>query len=141
MLRLIYSCIGMIGPYRLFFCFPSYCRSVGSHVVNIVSGGCNQSPPPMLLYLVFKTLYWCINTLFNAGKSSSFFSWHTYSLSTSSLGCNALWMVIQVFFVLWFICLSSSLVHFKNGPEYLTRRTAQISIPLIWFLPYSFCLE
>ena len=44
----------------------------------------------------------------------------TYSLSTSSLGCNALCMVISLI-VLWSICLSSSLVHFRKGPEYLTR--------------------
>ena len=44
----------------------------------------------------------------------------TYFLSTSSLECNALSMVIS-FLVLWSICLSSFLVHFKNGLEYLTR--------------------
>ena len=38
----------------------------------------------------------------------------TYSLSTSSLGCNALWMFIN-FLVLWSICLSSSLVHYRNS--------------------------
>ena len=54
----------------------------------------------------------------------------TYSLSTSSLGCNALCMVIS-FRVLWSICLSSSRVHFRKGPEYLTSGTAQVFIPLI----------
>ena len=47
----------------------------------------------------------------------------TYSLSTSSLGCNALCMVIS-FLVLWSIYLSSSLVHLRKGPGYLTRGTA-----------------
>ena len=61
----------------------------------------------------------------------------TYSLSTSSLGCNALCMVIS-FLVLWSICLSSSLVHFGKGPEHLTRSTAQVSIHLIRFLLESF---
>ena len=66
----------------------------------------------------------------------------TYSLSMSSLGCNALCMGIS-FLVLWSICLSSSLVHFKKGPEYLTRETAQVFIPLwfiplMWFLPHSY---
>ena len=60
-----------------------------------------------------------------------------YSLSTSSLVCNALYMVIS-FFVLWSMCLSSSLVHFKNSLEYLTRSTAQVFIPLIRFLLHSF---
>ena len=44
----------------------------------------------------------------------------TYNLSPSSLGCNALCMVIS-FLVFRFICLSSSLVYFKNSPDYLTR--------------------
>ena len=61
----------------------------------------------------------------------------TCSLSTSSLGCNVLCMVIS-FHVLWFICLSWCLVHFKNGPEYLTRGTALVFIPLIKFLQDSF---
>ena len=43
----------------------------------------------------------------------------TYSLSTSSLGCNALCIAIN-FLVLWSMCLNS-LVHLKNGPEYLSR--------------------
>ena len=36
----------------------------------------------------------------------------------SSLSCKALYIVIS-FFVLQSICLSSSLVYFKNGSEYL----------------------
>ena len=46
-------------------------------------------------------------------------------------------MIIS-FLVLWSICLSSSLVHFRKGPEYLTRGTAQVSIPLVRFLLESF---
>ena len=64
----------------------------------------------------------------------------TYSLSMSSLECNALCMVIS-FLVLWSICLSSSLVHLRKGPEYLTRGTAQLFIPLIRFLPESLVLS
>ena len=59
----------------------------------------------------------------------------TYNLSTLSLRCNALCMVISLL-VLWSICLSSSLVHFKNGPEYLTRSSAKVFISLIRFLLY-----
>ena len=62
---------------------------------------------------------------------------HTYSLSTSSLGCSALCMVIS-FLVLWSICLSSSLVHLRRGPQYLTRGRAKIFIPLIRFLQENF---
>ena len=61
----------------------------------------------------------------------------TCSMSVPYMGFKALWTVIS-FLVLWFSYLNSSLVHFKNGPEYLTRRTAQIFIPLIRFLQYDF---
>ena len=56
--------------------------------------------------------------------------------TTSSLGCKTLCMVFS-FLVLCSICLSSSLVHFKKGPEYLTRGKAQVFIPLMRFLFYS----
>ena len=57
----------------------------------------------------------------------------TYNQSISSLGCEALCIVIG-FLVIWIICLSSSLVYFKNGPVYLSRVTAQVFIPLMIFL-------
>ena len=60
-----------------------------------------------------------------------------YSLSTSSLRCNALFWVIS-FLVLRSICLNSSWVHFKKRPEYLTRETAQVFIALIKYLLHSF---
>ena len=61
----------------------------------------------------------------------------TYSLSTLSLGCSALCMVIS-FLVLWSICLSSSRVHLRKAPEYLSSGTAQVFIPLMRFLLGSF---
>ena len=57
----------------------------------------------------------------------------TYSLSLSSPGCNALCNVIN-FLVLLSICLSYSLVHFTNNPEYLTKGTDQVFI--LW---WAFC--
>ena len=45
-------------------------------------------------------------------------------------------MVIS--FLLWSIRLSSSLVLFKNGYEYLTMGTVQVCIPFISSLLYSF---
>ena len=64
----------------------------------------------------------------------------TYCLSTSSLGCKALCMVIS-FRVLKPNWRSSSHVHFKNGPEYLTVETAQLFILLMTFLLYSLFLS
>ena len=60
----------------------------------------------------------------------------TCSLSISSLGRKALYIVIK-FLILWTICLKSSLVHFKNSPEYITSRTAHVFIPLMRFLLQS----
>ena len=53
-----------------------------------------------------------------------------------SFGCKALCIVMS-FLVLMSICGNSSLVHFKNGPEYITRRTAQVFIILMKFLLQS----
>ena len=61
-----------------------------------------------------------------------------YSLSTSSRGWKALCIVMS-FLVLWFICWSSSLVHAKNGPNYLKRAKVQVfifrwdSCYVVWF--------
>ena len=52
----------------------------------------------------------------------------------TSLKCKALCIVMS-FLVLWFICWSSSLIHFKNGPKYLSMGTIQLFIPLMRFLP------
>ena len=59
-----------------------------------------------------------------------------YYLPVSSLGYKALCITIS-FLVLWFICLSSSLVRFKNGSEYLKDGTALVFIPLMRFLLQS----
>ena len=63
----------------------------------------------------------------------------TYSLSVLSVGYKTLYIVIT-FLVLWSICLSSSLVHFKNCPEHLTRGTALLFIPLMRFLQWNLVL-
>ena len=93
--------------------FPGHFCSVYQRVVRIVSGDCNQSSelanrlPPSFL--------------------------GTCTVFSSSLACKDLCMAIN-FLVHWPICLSSSLVHFKNGSEYFTTRTAQVFISLIRFL-------
>ena len=132
----VFSCeMSLKTSTELFFftlLFSGYCRSVNLCVVSIVSGDCNQSSSAFF-YVVFESLYRWVRAVFKAGKSPSPSLLDTYSLSTSSLGCNALCMVVS-FLVLWSICLSSSLVLFNNGPEYLTRGTAQLFIPLTMFL-------
>ena len=41
------------------------------------------------------------------------------------------------FLVLWPFCWSTTLVHFKIGPEYLTTETTQVFIPYMRFLQCS----
>ena len=79
----VFSCevlfISSLKRLELFFFqffFPSYCPSVGHRVASIVSGGCNESSI-VFLYIVFESLYRCVNAVFNTGKSSSsLFSWY-----------------------------------------------------------------
>ena len=58
----------------------------------------------------------------------------TCSLPPSSLGCKALCIAMD-FLVLWSICWSSSRIHFKIDPKYLTRGESPVFIPLMRFLP------
>ena len=77
----------------------------------------------------------CINTILNANEFfSPFFSW--YISSMLSLICKVLCIFIN-FLVFCSICQSSSHLHLKNSPEYISRRTAQVFIPLMRFLLQS----
>ena len=60
-----------------------------------------------------------------------------YSLFMSSLKCQVLCIVIN-FLVMWSICLSSSLDHFKNGPNNLKRTTVRVFIPFRRFFYAEF---
>ena len=91
---------------------------------------------------VLGSSYWWIHFFFNAGESFSFYFLDLYNLPLPSLGCKTFCIVIN-FLVLWSICLSSSFIHFKNGPKYLARGTAAefgfeklfLSSPLVWLCP------
>ena len=65
---------------------------------------------------------------------SSFSSWYIESMWFHS--CKALCIFISVL-ILWSISLNSSLVHFKNGYEYLKNRTTSVFILLMRFLQQS----
>ena len=60
----------------------------------------------------------------------------SHRLPMLSLGCKTLWIVIKSL-VFWSIYLSSSLVHFKNGPDYLTKETVLVFFSLMRFLLQS----
>ena len=115
-------------------CVYSYTTFCANLLDSIIIWLIASSLSPHNLHLLSSSRYIDASTLSSVLANAlppSFLD--TYSLSTSSLGCKALCMVIS-FLVLCSICLSSSLVHFKNGPEYLMMRTE----PLIRFLLESF---
>ena len=69
-------------PTELFpfqFLFPSYCHCVVRCVINTVCDGCNESSI-VFLYIIFVSLYRCVNAAFNAGESSYPSFLDTYSL-------------------------------------------------------------
>ena len=119
-------------PWSCFF--PSFCHSVFYRVVSIVSDG-HHLYTFIFFYVVFEMDVSTLCSMHASPLPSSFLG--TYRLFTSSLWCNALCMVIS-FLVLWSSCLSSSVVLLRKGPEYLTRFTAQVFIPLIRFLLLSY---
>ena len=74
------------------------------------------------LYFVnifIESFNWCIHAIHNGGISSSPVSWHILSVYVISPMQGLEWLVINFIF-LRSICLRPSLVHFKNGSEYLS---------------------
>ena len=61
----------------------------------------------------------------NSSEFSSYVFLNMYTIYISSLSCQTLCIVINIF-VIWFICLTSSLVNFRNGPKYPTKGTDQV---------------
>ena len=82
-----------------------------------MSSRCNQFLFA-LFYVVFKSSYWGIEAIFNAGESFPPSFLDTYSLSISSMGCKALCIVLY-FLILWSICLNSSFFHLRMVPSIL----------------------
>ena len=115
------------------FLFPSCCHSIAHRVIIIESDGSNHSPFMFLYIVVFESSM--LSSMLASPLPTSFLE--TYSLSMSSLGCSALCIIIS-FLVFLSICLSSSVVHFRKGPRYLTSGAGQVFIPLIRFLQVSF---
>ena len=82
--KLLIRCLKRSKELFFFPFFPGYCRSVGPYVVSIVSRAYHQFSSA-LLYVIFKSLHWCVITVFNVGKfSSSFFSWRIDSVNVIS---------------------------------------------------------
>ena len=123
-------------PYSCFFshfCFQVFV--IVSYAISTIISCHNLS--------FFGFLMYSSNPCIDASMQSSLMSsllpsifLNSYNLSISFLGFKNLGLVIN-FLVLWFICLSSPLLNFKNSPEYFSSRTAQVFIPLMRFLPQS----
>ena len=94
---------------------------------------CDLTLTLLLLAAVFSISgFFALIDLYNLLHSLFF----THSLSMLSPECKKLCKVNN-FLVLWSICLSYSLVHFKNGQEYFTTGTVQVYIPVMRFLLQS----
>ena len=133
-----FSLLSLEISRHLFF-FPFFFSNihfVELRVVCIVSGSCNQFSS-VFFYQVFESLYWCINVIPNPGKSFFFFfSWNILSVNVI-YGMQDLMNQHEFSCSLSSICLSSSLLLFKNLPGYLSRKTAEAFIHFIRFLLYS----
>ena len=117
------------------FLFSSYYCSADPCVVSVVSARYNQSFFLLFMWssrrlIDISTLSWMLVSPLPSSLLD------TYSLSIIYLVCKALCIDMSLL-VLCSICWSSSLVHFNNGPEHLTRETTQVFILLMRFLLYS----
>ena len=95
---------------------------------------------PWWLYLVFLRTFRCSIRVVSmcphclqCSQVLSFSLYLTHINVISGMHC----LVIN-FLVLWSICLSWSLVHYKNGTKYLSRAITQVYIPLTRFQQQSF---
>ena len=64
------------------FLFSSYCYSVDTRVVCVVSGRCNKSFLALFFYIVLGSLYRYIDAIFNADESSSSFFFFFFFFDT-----------------------------------------------------------
>ena len=114
------------------FLFPSFLSFSYLSCCSVVSDGRNQSSF-VFFYVVFESLYGCVNAVFDAASPLPTSFLGTYSLFTSSLGCNALCMVI------------SSLVHlskFISGPiEKWSRISNEVYSPSIYSFDKVYTIE
>ena len=119
------------------FLFSNDCCSLDYCVICVVSGLCNQHS---LLFFKLCSRHriesLTLSSMLARPLPASFLD----ILSMSYLACKALCIIIN-FLVFCSVCWRSSLVYFRNGPEYLTRGTTQEFIRLMRFLLYSFSFE
>ena len=101
--------------------FSGYCHFVGPCVFSIVSGGCIQSSS-MLFYVVSESSCQCVNTVFNADKSSSSLSsgpfvWVLWF--TSRMVLSILWGGQHRYLFLWLGSCFRVLSQFSGSSEIL----------------------
>ena len=88
-------------------------------------------------YIVFKSLYWCVNTVFNAGK----FSFPFFFLIRIVCQCHLKYARLYASFLIFsfsdpFVYVFPSFT-LRMVPRMLRKGKAQVFIPFISFLLYS----
>ena len=113
-----------------FYCFSS------SYVDIVVTACCNQ------FLFVFLCVFLKYQIFYNHEMLYVFFLHFcmVHKVSLCDLLMYGLVSLIINCLLLCSTCLSYSLDHFKNGPEYLTKDIAQAFIPLMRFLQLSWLL-
>ena len=127
----LFCCLKCPYGFSSNFCF--LVLSVDAWVVCIDFGRSNQSSSAFF-HVVFESLYWCIDAIFNPGKSpSSFFSWHIQSV----------YVICGIYSPMHRYEFSCSLVHLFQFLPCPLQEWSRISynlisyIPLMRFLLYS----
>ena len=82
----------------------------------------------------FEFSYQYIDDIFNTGESSSSYIFLTHRFCLCHISDVRPFAWLLVFLFSGPICWSYFLVHFKNNPRYLTRRTAEVFNPFMIFL-------
>ena len=119
----------LLGYAHLFSCESPQLYPIGPYLVNTVTGYCN------LPYLLFEGISWVFVLMYLRKSSMLATSLPPSFLDTYSLSSLRFKVLYRVnFLVLSSNCLRYSLVHFRNGLEYLTRWITQLFIPLMRLL-------
>ena len=116
--------------FSLPFLFRSYCHSVIHYCI-------------LWLLSVLLRVFLCSPRVVVSMRHRCLQCWQVLFLPISLIHIVCQYRLWDVMLYVWSlvflsICLSLSLVHSRKGPEYLTRDTAQVFIPLIRFLLLSF---
>ena len=133
--RKCFSCFG-IPMFYVYMLRTFYVRFTHIHVwvwYSLYCSGVRDRSSSALFLCSLRVVVSIPRRCFQCWQIHFFLLFWTYHLSPSSLQWKALGIIMS-FLVFWSIFWSSSLIHFKNSPEYLTKGTAKVFI--LW---WDFC--